>query len=255
MTNESEEPPAVNTEENRQPATSAESNAAVPAEPEPAPEIGLASESATTDRTGWLSAWGSFLAGVAALLTLVTAAASTYVAYRTYEDQHTQGIAEEQEKRNSFAGAVDLWSTSDEIIFENRNLSAGRQATVVTRSFEPAERQKPGQDLKERRYNEVNVAYQIGDLAPCTRYKIHLDLRRARAKLFILFGSSSLSENLLVYGTYQDPYRVSRAVGFNGETSISSYGIPVPTDLTIVRRIIFFEPARSMKTSKAENCK
>lgn len=89
-------------------------------------------------RQAWLSAWGTFLAGAAALFTLLTAAASTYVAYATYQDQRRQDAQDRQDSTESFAKRINLWHRSGLTYLENRNLTVARRATlVVSVSFGP----------------------------------------------------------------------------------------------------------------------
>ncbi|MER5831232.1 hypothetical protein ABT116_10430 [Streptomyces sp. NPDC002130] len=73
-----------------------------------------------------LSAWGTLLAGVAAVLTLFTACTTTYVAYVTYKDGRQQDEEKQAQQEADFAQRVLASGTGKNgganITVENRNL-------------------------------------------------------------------------------------------------------------------------------------
>ncbi|MER5945279.1 hypothetical protein ABT127_04390 [Streptomyces sp. NPDC001904] len=138
-------------------------------EPQPTPAPVPEPERAHVRRQGWLSASGAFLAGLAALLGLITAVGSTYVAVATYEDQREaaaitrkdQRKAEEKkdaEKIDRYVRRVTLLTDEGRWTIANRNLDIVQDVTieyvVVLEKMNPPE---------IRHYSKA-----LGVMPPCT---------------------------------------------------------------------------------------
>ncbi|MFC8663988.1 hypothetical protein [Streptomyces sp. NPDC057199] len=104
-------------------------NAGETADPDATADPGRTARSAVR-HTG-LSAWGTFLAGIAALLTLFTACATAYVAIATYKDGRQQDDEKQEQQDLDFAQRVLVGEVKSrkspepgklKVQIENRNL-------------------------------------------------------------------------------------------------------------------------------------
>ncbi|MEU0341336.1 hypothetical protein ABZ092_20920 [Streptomyces bobili] len=94
-----------------------------PADQQPAP--------APKDRHVLLSAWGTFFAGVAALMTVATAVATSYVAVATYQDQKDEEKQKAANDAKDFAERVEFTVTGDNVaMIDNPNRFPLSRATM-----------------------------------------------------------------------------------------------------------------------------
>ncbi|MEU0646098.1 hypothetical protein [Streptomyces umbrinus] len=73
-------------------------------------------QNVTAARNSGLSAWGTFFAGLAALMTFFTAVATSYVAVATYNDQKEEDAKKEEAAASDFAQKVELVPSVDGVL-------------------------------------------------------------------------------------------------------------------------------------------
>ena len=173
------------------------------------------------DRQAWLSAWGTFLAGVAAFLTLITAAASTYVAVATYHDQQRKDAQERRDAQEAFAKSVDLWETSGRVYLENRNIAVARRVQIAvvayTRLGGHGYLHTKREIFKIADVSTIHIVDEIGDLPPCSRYTLDFhnmwvedssaESKRLKFRAYLSYGG------LWPAAQYLDPDGLPREAG------------------------------------------
>ena len=192
----------------------------------------------------WLGAWGGLFAGVAALLAVVAAAASSYVAWATYRDQQQQNV-------QKFASRVEFWEEGISYVFENRNTRAARSVSIQV-SYEVVERGavERGADAK-RPTSLAVIRFGFPDAAPCTRYIIDGYSIFEHSKFMKRYGiaSNSVTEQIATFSEPDasdrrhviSPYRLEKT---NAERSL-----PVMRDAFNIEDL-----KNGLKKQKAESC-
>ncbi|MGR4852017.1 hypothetical protein [Streptomyces sp. LARHCF252] len=88
------------------------------------------------DRPASLTAWGTLFLGVAALMTVCTAVATTYVAVATYQDQQAERDKKDAKSQTDFAQRVEFTEQMNGVVtIDNPNNFPLNEARILFNAF------------------------------------------------------------------------------------------------------------------------
>lgn len=151
---------------------------------------------APKERHVLLSAWGTFFAGVAALMTVATAVATSYVAVATYQDQKDEEKQKAANDAKDFAERVEFTMTDNNVaIIDNPNRFPLSRATMHF----------TGQGI-----DRVTVVAEMRSkmLPACSRLSVSID-KVFSGKLASFLGSDSKPEFWYATASFEDRDRVT----------------------------------------------
>ncbi|WP_327411236.1 hypothetical protein OG458_41610 (plasmid) [Streptomyces sp. NBC_01281] len=225
-------------------------------EPQPAPDATpepIASR-APEQRHSGLNALGTFFAGLAALMTVLTAAATSYVAVATYQNEQEQDAQKEKAADFDFAQRVELLANAGDpyhVTLDNPNNFPVSSVVVTIAEMGKVTPKGTGVETSGK---VVPNFVQAGLLPSCSRLTLSLDKKGlalgkhkvARWNIGAMFHDRKGTTWQALSGATFTPMN-------NSQTNLVTN--PVSISLDLLYKVWIVPPAKAVKITKSLRCK